>query len=319
MPSTGPERPPALEARREANGVGGSGREPVHVVAGALVGDHGRVLVSRRPPGVHQGGLWEFPGGKLEAGEDRAAGLARELREELGVRVIRSRPLIRVAHDYGDRSVLLDVWRVDAWAGSARGLEGQTIAWRPAEALDPACFPAADRPVITALRLPAIMGWLDAENGDVLPVLERALDRGLRIVCLRRLGRRTDADGLARAAVRAGAARGARLLVDADPALARRAGAAAVLMPVRDLALARGERGLMAAAACHTRHELGRARSLGAQLATLEDELPADRRAPPSPLPAGLPVYLHARTASAGVLSAAWAVGAQGLVVPLDG
>lgn len=129
---------------------------PIHVVAAALQDAQGRVLIARRPLGVHQGGLWEFPGGKLEPGEMPLRGLARELEEELGIRVLASRPLIRVHHDYGDRRVLLDVHRVTGFAGEPVGREGQPLAWRHPEDLDPGCFPAADGPIISALRLPPL-------------------------------------------------------------------------------------------------------------------------------------------------------------------
>ena len=82
----------------------------LHVVAAAMVDAHGRILLQRRPANAHQGGLWEFPGGKLEVGESREQGLARELEEELGVHPVSMRPLISIPHDYHDRRVLLDVW-----------------------------------------------------------------------------------------------------------------------------------------------------------------------------------------------------------------
>ncbi len=75
-------------------------RAVIHVVAGALLDEKGRVLIAQRPPGKHLAGGWEFPGGKLEPGEDRRAGLARELREELGIAIATPRPLIRVRHSY---------------------------------------------------------------------------------------------------------------------------------------------------------------------------------------------------------------------------
>ncbi len=87
--------------------------------------------------------MWEFPGGKLESGEQVRAGLARELAEELGIRVDSARPLIRVRHDYPDRGVLPDVWRVTAWHGSVRGREGQSIRWLSADALAGLPMPAA--------------------------------------------------------------------------------------------------------------------------------------------------------------------------------
>jgi 8-oxo-dGTP diphosphatase len=116
--------------------------------------DQGRVLIAKRPPGVHQGDLWEFPGGKLEPGESVERGLARELDEELGIQVSAARPLIRLRHDYGDRRILLDVWRVLSYQGQPQGREGQPLDWVFPQAMQASQFPAADRPVINALRLP---------------------------------------------------------------------------------------------------------------------------------------------------------------------
>ncbi len=138
----------------EGVAVGPGAREScvVHVAVGALVNAAGAVLVTRRPEHVHQGGLWEFPGGKVEPGESVRQALERELREELGVVVGRARPLIRVRHRYPERTVLLDVWRVDVYRGEAHGREGQPLAWRAPGDLDPADFPEADAPIIEALR-----------------------------------------------------------------------------------------------------------------------------------------------------------------------
>ena len=99
----------------------------VTVAVGIVQDPQGRVLVSRRAVGAHQGGLWEFPGGKVESGEPVEAALARELMEELGVQVLASEALMVVEHDYGDKQVCLDVRRVTQWRGEARGLEGQPL------------------------------------------------------------------------------------------------------------------------------------------------------------------------------------------------
>ena len=112
----------------------------VHVVAGVLLDARGRVLVARRPQRTHLAGLWEFPGGKLMPGESREAGLARELAEELGVRVLSAHPLIRVEHRYPDRDVVLDVWRVESFTGEPYGREGQRVEWHDVHGLDPARF-----------------------------------------------------------------------------------------------------------------------------------------------------------------------------------
>ena len=96
----------------------------VHVAAGALFDAGRRVLIARRPAGKHMAGRWELPGGKLDAGETPLEALRRELAEELGVELRDARPLIRLRHDYAGRRVLLDVWRVTAWAGEPRSLGG---------------------------------------------------------------------------------------------------------------------------------------------------------------------------------------------------
>jgi 8-oxo-dGTP diphosphatase len=125
----------------------------IHVVIGVLVRpSDGHVLVAQRPAQAHQGGLWEFPGGKVESGEAASEALARELREELGIQVLGAGPFMQLEHDYGDRRVLLDVWRVDQYAGEPHGGEGQVVKWAAMAALDGLRFPAANQAVIDQLR-----------------------------------------------------------------------------------------------------------------------------------------------------------------------
>lgn len=133
-----------------------SGSGPVvHVVAAAVIDAAGRVLIAQRPSGKHMAGGWEFPGGKLEPGEERVTGLARELREELGISIIGTpRPLIRVRHAYPSREVLLDIWVVKRYSGEARGLDGQALRWCTQDELEAAELLPADRPIVRALRLP---------------------------------------------------------------------------------------------------------------------------------------------------------------------
>src|SRR5512144_1803975 len=118
--------------------------DEVRVAVGILCNARGEVLLTRRPEHVHQGGLWEFPGGKVEAAETIQAALRRELHEELGITVLSARPLIRIRHAYPDKRVLLDVWRVDRYLGEPRGLESQPLRWAAPEALNRLHFPAAD-------------------------------------------------------------------------------------------------------------------------------------------------------------------------------
>lgn len=126
----------------------------IHVVAAAVTDEAGRRLIAQRPPGKHLAGGWEFPGGKLEPGESRRAGLARELREELGILIDSPRPLIRVRHTYPQGEVLLDMWVVHQYRGEPEGLDGQAIRWCTQEQLEAVQLLPADEPIVSALRLP---------------------------------------------------------------------------------------------------------------------------------------------------------------------
>jgi 8-oxo-dGTP diphosphatase len=159
----------------------------IHVAAAVIRDRRGHILIARRPDDKHQGGLWEFPGGKVEPGEPVADALARELHEELGIRVTSAAPLIRIPHHYPDKSVLLDVWEVDAFEGDAHGAEGQPIRWVAPEALDDYAFPAANAPIVTAARLPQRLLITGAAGAPVEYVerLSKALDLGIKQVMLR--------------------------------------------------------------------------------------------------------------------------------------
>jgi mutator protein MutT len=116
-----------------------------------------RVLIAQRPAGKHLAGSWEFPGGKLKPGEERQAGLARELLEEIGITIARPRPLMRIRHSYSYGEVLLDIWVVRSYSGQPQGLDAQALRWCTPEELATADLLPADRPIVAALRLPAIM------------------------------------------------------------------------------------------------------------------------------------------------------------------
>jgi mutator protein MutT len=124
------------------------------VVAAAVTDPSDRVLIAQRPAGTHLAGGWEFPGGKLERGEERVAGLARELNEELGITIATPRPLVRVRHAYPTREILLDVWIVRHYHGETRGLDGQALRWVTREELAVVELLPADGPIVRALWLP---------------------------------------------------------------------------------------------------------------------------------------------------------------------
>ena len=128
--------------------------KPVHVVAAAIIDAAGRVLIAQRPAGTHMAGAWEFPGGKLENGEERRAALSRELHEEIGIVISTPRPLIRLRHAYPHKEVFLDIWVVRHYRGEPHGLEGQAVRWCTQAELESVELLPADGPIVAALRLP---------------------------------------------------------------------------------------------------------------------------------------------------------------------
>jgi 8-oxo-dGTP diphosphatase len=311
----------------------------IHVVAGVLSDKAGQVLIARRAAGTHQGGLWEFPGGKLEPGETPSAGLRRELREELGIKVLTSRRLIEVEHDYGDRPVRLDVHRVLSYQGQPQGCEGQPLAWRDPRHLDPADFPAADRPVITALKLPAVY-TITPENAPdprdprqaahtarFFTALEDSIQQGAGLVQLRAPALDDQAyHALAQEVAPRCQARGALLILHRDPTLFAEplpvAGFHLSAARLHGLTQAQRPSAGLLGASCHNAEDLARATALQLDYAFLSPVKPTLSHPGAPPLgwetfaalvrPAGLPVY-----ALGGVgpddLADAWTHGAQGI------
>jgi 8-oxo-dGTP diphosphatase len=196
-------------------------RPAIHVVAGLVIEDD-RVCVTRRADDTHQGGKWEFPGGKLEPQEDPLAGLKRELLEELGITVQQAEAFMDVRHDYGDLRVRLDVWRIIRYGGTPHGREAQPLRWVRIAELDPHDFPDADQPVLRRLQLPALYLLSDVGRfgkDGFTKQLARALEAGARMVQLREpdMGR-ASFTAYAREIAELCHGFDARLLVNADPA-----------------------------------------------------------------------------------------------------
>jgi len=124
----------------------------VKVVAAAILSECGqKVFLAKRPDDSHQGGLWEFPGGKKEPHETALEALCRELQEEIAIEMKVSRPLIKLSHDYGDKQVELDVYCVTEFSGNPTGAEGQQTQWVDISELEHYRFPAANQAIIERL------------------------------------------------------------------------------------------------------------------------------------------------------------------------
>lgn len=157
--------------------------KPLHVAVGVIKNNEGQVLISFRHESSHQGGLWEFPGGKVESKETVEQALIRELKEELDILVEASVPLIKIKHQYKDLEVLLDVRTVTLFSGEPRGLEGQEVKWVDLDQLTSHKFPEANYPIITAARLPSEYAILNGVEIDtLLKDLNVILNNGVKLI-----------------------------------------------------------------------------------------------------------------------------------------
>mgnify|MGYP000114734390 CR=1 FL=1 len=149
--------------------------------------NNNEVLISQRAQEVHLGGLWEFPGGKVEVNENVYDALLRESKEELGIQIEQAEQYLKIQHNYSDKSVLLDVWKVNNFSGEPYGMENQLIKWHPVRDLSPKHFPEANMPSINSLKLPEqymITGKFESHD-DFRHKLTTALLAGKKIVQLR--------------------------------------------------------------------------------------------------------------------------------------
>jgi len=159
----------------------------LHVAAAVIRDTSGLVLIAQRPANKSHAGLWEFPGGKLEAGESAQQALIRELREELGIEAQNAQALIQIKHDYPNAGVLLDVFEVNAFSGTPQGMEGQQLLWVKPAQLTQYPMPAANAPAVCAARLPRqyLITPERLEPQTLLSGIKQALDGGCRLLQLR--------------------------------------------------------------------------------------------------------------------------------------
>lgn len=247
----------------------------IHVVAAVIRSDD-RILLAKRPDHLHQGGLWEFPGGKLEGSETRQQALKRELQEELGIEVEKAQPLIQVTHHYPDKAVLLDVWDVSRWTGDPEGREGQQTRWVSAHQLVDYQFPAANYPILKACQLSdqyLITPSFDHDESGFLSALEYTVQSGVQLVQYRQKSLHGEEfRQLARNVISRCRQYSARVLINDSPAVAMEIGADGVHLTSK-LLMGIDERPLpgsmLVGASCHNEDELRQAEIIGADFAVL--------------------------------------------------
>ncbi|MEQ8234908.1 MAG: 8-oxo-dGTP diphosphatase MutT [Gammaproteobacteria bacterium] len=289
----------------------------VRVAAAVIRRGDGQVLLARRRPDVHQGGLWEFPGGKIEAGESTVDALARELFEELGIVIEAATPLIRVCHAYPDKHVDIAALEVRAWYGEPHGREGQPLRWVTPEALPDYPLPAANLPIVTAAVLPRVALAMSPPNpggSSCMADLEQALAAGVRLL---RLPAADAAQPACAALLARWRCKHVRVMVDGSLATAVAAGVDGVHLAAGVETLPpRGARGgLLVSSDVSDADDLARAEAAGVDFVYAARTLSAPDIAGLAAT-AGVPIYAHGDTLDA--IDACHA-GCQGSVVKVGG
>ena len=263
--------------------------ELIHVAVAIVINSEGKILISRRPVGVHLEGLWEFPGGKLEQDETVFAALHRELTEETvfaalhrelteetGIQLESGRQLIKIIHKYPEKTVILDTWLIKDWSGFAKGSEGQEIRWAGLNELQDYDFPEADLAIFSALNLPAVYQISPEPEHDLeafLSKVEICLENGTRLFQLRaKMLPEPKVEQLAQAVNQLCEKSQARWLLNGDPKDVTRLKANGVHLSSERL-LALTARPLtnefLVGASCHNPEELAHAVRIGVDFVVL--------------------------------------------------
>jgi 8-oxo-dGTP diphosphatase len=234
-------------------------------VAAAVIERPGEFLLARRPEGKPYPGYWEFPGGKMEPGEDARAALVRELREELGIEVREATPWITRVYTYTHATVRLHFFRVTAWEGEPRPLEDQAIEWQPIEAPTVAPMLPANAPVLAALALPDVMVVSDAAargiEGWIQALATRALEERMLVQIREKGTNRQQLQHLLSRALARAEPFGSRIVVNSDCGSFPQGGGVHLTSRALMAASARPEVALVGAS-CHDEAELAQAEKL---------------------------------------------------------
>lgn len=254
-------------------------RPHVNVAVAVVQRADGRVLLAERPRGKVSGGYWEFPGGKLDAGEAASQALKRELHEEIGIELDRAHPWLSYEHAYPDKIVHLHFFRVTAWRGTPHGREGQRVSWEDPSALNVGPMLPANDKVLQALNLAPLYAITQAGKygmAEFMARLEAALARGVRLIQVRERDMAPEQLAqFARRVIERARLYGATVLVNGHEILARKAGADGLhstSAQLRRLTVRPATR--LWAVSCHNAEELARAATLGADFVVLSPVLP---------------------------------------------
>ncbi|MFA6920277.1 MAG: Nudix family hydrolase [Gallionella sp.] len=251
----------------------------IEVAAAVLEKPDGTFLLAQRPADKIWAGYWEFPGGKVEAGESAHDALVRELHEELGIEVLSAYPWITRVFTYPHATVRLSFFRVTQWRGDLYPHEGQQFSWQAATEVAVSPLLPANEPILNALQLPHLYAISNATELGVEPFMQQlgvALQNGLRLIQLREKNLGGDVlHDLALRVVAMAHEYSAKVLISGDLALMRAVGADGVHLNSSQLAqCAERPAAALCAASCHSVEELCRAEALGCDFALLSPVLP---------------------------------------------
>lgn len=251
----------------------------IDVAVGVVTRTDGKVLLAERPTGKPKAGYWEFPGGKIETGENPLQALIRELHEELGIEIDAVCPWITREHKYSHLHVRLHMYRVLRWHGEPHGREGQHISWESVHAVNVRPLLPANHAILRALCLPPVYAITHASKYGTDAFMERlhiALENGIRLIQVRERGLEPEElTRLAQRIVSLAHEYGARVLINGDVKVAANADADGVHLQASQLMASstRPETNLFGAS-CHNREELLKAAELGADFVVLSPVLP---------------------------------------------